>query len=136
MCICPKIVKDVKNVEKSRFWSRSRDFCQIFYDLGFGFKKISIRKKVSVSVSKLLPIFWGYRFRFQKIWYRKKSLGIGFEKFGIGKKVSVSVSVKFLVSSFSWPRGAPKILKKGAQQNHVFVGGFKYHLRPCNVLYN
>ena len=43
-------------------------------------------------VSKLLPIFWGYRFRFRKIWYRKKSLGIDFGKLGIGKKVSVSVS--------------------------------------------
>merc|ERR1712013_90533 len=41
------------------------------------------------------------RYRFRKIWYRKKSLGIGFRKFGIGKKVSVSVSVKILVSSFS-----------------------------------
>ena len=42
------------------------------------------------SVSKLLPIFWGFRFRFRKIWYRKKSFSFGFGKFGIGKKVSVS----------------------------------------------
>ena len=66
-----------------------------------------IGKKVSVSenlVSEKKSLF-----RFQNFWYRKKSIGIGFGKFGIGKKVSVSVSVKFLVSSFSGPRGASKI---------------------------
>ena len=78
MCICPKIVKDVKNVEKSRFWSRSRDFCQIFDDFGFGFKKFGIGKKVSVSVSENL------------VWEKKSRYR--FRKFGIGKKVSVSVS--------------------------------------------
>ena len=50
MCICPKIAKDV-NVEKSRFGSRSRDFCQIFEGFGFGFGK-----KVSVSVSEKFGI--------------------------------------------------------------------------------
>ena len=103
MCICPIIVKDVKNVEKSPFWSLSRGFCQIFDDFGFGFKKFGIRNKVSVSVLENLVSEKKSRFRFQKIWYQKKSLGIGFGKFGIGKKVSVSVSVKILVSSFSAP---------------------------------
>ena len=60
-----------KDVEKSPFRSRSRDFCQIF----------------RVSVSKNLV--------------SEKSLCFGFRKFGIIKKVSVSVSVKILVSSFS-----------------------------------
>ena len=44
------------------------------------------------SVSKLLPIFWRFRFRYRKIWFRKKSLGFGFEKIWSRKKVSVSVS--------------------------------------------
>ena len=87
--VSPIIVKDVKNVEKSQFWSRSRGFCQIFYDFGFGFKKFGIGKK--------------YRFRFRKNLVSEKSLGFGFGKFGIVKKVSVSVSVKILVSSFSVP---------------------------------
>ena len=60
--------------------------------LSFGFRKFGLRKK--------------YRFRFRRVWSQKKSIGFGFRKFGIGKKVSVSVSVKFLVSSFSGPRGA------------------------------
>ena len=73
----------------------------IFDDLGFGFKKFGIGKRVSVSVSENLVSEKKSRYRFRKIWYRKKSLGIGFGEFGIGKKVSVSVSVKILVSSFS-----------------------------------
>ena len=32
------------------------------------------------SVSKLLPIFWRFQFRYRKIWFWKKSLGFGFEK--------------------------------------------------------
>ena len=103
MCICPKIVKDVKDVEKSRFWSRSRDFCQIFEDFGFGLGKFGIGIKVSVSVSEKFGL--GKKFRFRKNLVSEKSFGFG--KFGIIKKVSVSVSVKFLVSSFSatnlWP---------------------------------
>ena len=63
MCICPKIVKDVKNVEKSRFWSRPQDFCQIFDDFGFGFEKFGIGKKVSVLVSVKISVssFSGHR---------------------------------------------------------------------------
>ena len=39
---------------------------------------------ISVSVSKNLVSEKKYRFRFRKIWYRKKSLGIGFgQNFGI-----------------------------------------------------
>ena len=38
-----------KDVEKSRFRSRSRDFCQIFEGFGFGFEKFGLGKKVSVS---------------------------------------------------------------------------------------
>ena len=109
--ITPKICKDI---EKSWFRSRSRDFCQFLegFGIGFGkfglrkksrfwFRKIWSRKKVLVSVSENLVSDKKYRFRFRKIWSRKKSFGFGFGKFGIGKKVSVSVSVKILVSSFS-----------------------------------
>ena len=67
-----------KDVEKSRFKSRSRDFCQIFVG-------------VSVSVSENLV--------------SEKIIGFGFGKFDIVKKVSVSVSVKILVSSFSDSKG-------------------------------
>ena len=42
----------------------------------FRFRKIWIRKKVSVSVSEKFGL--GKKSRFRKIWYRKKSLGIGF----------------------------------------------------------
>ena len=55
-------------------------------------KKVSVsisenlvsEKKVSVSVSENLVSEKKYRYRFRKIWYRKKSLGIGFGQiFGI-----------------------------------------------------
>ena len=60
--------------------------------------------EVSVSVSRLLPIFGGFwfwiqriglgprlsenksQFWFRKIWSQKKSLSFGFGKFGLGKK--------------------------------------------------
>ena len=50
----------------------------------FRFQKIWYRKKVSVSVSENLVSEKKSRYRFRKIWYRKKSLGIGFGQiFGI-----------------------------------------------------
>ena len=60
--ISPKIVKDI---EKSRFRSRSRDFYQFFEGFGIGFGEFGLGKK---------------------------SLGFGFGKFGIGKK---SLSIGF-----------------------------------------
>ena len=120
--------RSLKDIEKSRFQSRSqsRDFCQFLEGFGFGFGefglrkksrfrfrkiwsrekslgfgKIWSRKKVSVSVSENLVSEEKYRFRFRKNLVSEKSLGFGFGKFGIVKKVSVSVSVKILVSSFS-----------------------------------
>ena len=63
----------------------------------YRFQKIWYWKKsLGIGFGKL-GIGKKSRYRFRKIWYRKKSLGIGFGKFGIGKKVSVSVS-KNLVS--------------------------------------
>ena len=102
--------KSVKDIEKSRFWSRSRDFCQFLEGFGFGFGEFGLGKKVSVLVSEDLVSEKNYGFRlqriwsrkknqFRKIWYRKKSFAL--EKFGIGRKVSVLVSVKILVLSFS-----------------------------------
>ena len=41
---------------------------------------------VSVSVLRLLSIFWGFRFWLRKIWCGKKSLSIDFRKFGLRKK--------------------------------------------------
>ena len=78
--------------------SRFRNFCQFFEGFGIGFgkfgigKKVSVsfsenlvsEKKVSVSVSENLVSEKKYRYRFRKIWYRKKSLGIGIgQTFGI-----------------------------------------------------
>ena len=52
--------------------------------LGFGFGKFGLGRKVSVSVSEKFGLGKKSRFRFRKIWYRKKSLGIGFgQNFGI-----------------------------------------------------
>ena len=42
--------KNVKDIEKSRFWSWSRDFCQFLEGFGIGFGEFGLRKKVSVSV--------------------------------------------------------------------------------------
>jgi len=39
-----------------------------------------------------LQFFGESRYRYRKIWSRKKSLGIGIGKFGLGNKVLVSVS--------------------------------------------
>ena len=47
---------------------------------------------VSVSVSENLVSKKKSRYRYRKIWSRKKSLGIGIDKFGLVRKVSVSVS--------------------------------------------
>merc|ERR1712105_261595 len=47
---------------------------------------------VSVSVSENLVSDIKSRYRYRKIWSRKKSLGIGIDKFGLVSKVSVSVS--------------------------------------------
>ena len=104
-----------KDVEKSRFRSRSRDFCQIFEGIGFGFgqfglgkksrfrkslvtekslgfEKFGLGKKVSVSVSEKFSLGKKSRVRFWEIWSRKKSIGFGFGKIWSRKKVSVSVS--------------------------------------------
>ena len=47
---------------------------------------------VLVSVSRLLPIFLWFRFRFQKNWYQKKSIGFGFDTFANFFRVLVLVS--------------------------------------------
>ena len=48
--ISPKIVKDI---EKSRFQSRSRDVCQFLEGFGIGYGEFGLGKKVSVSVSEM-----------------------------------------------------------------------------------
>ena len=65
MRISPKIVKDIEK-------SRSRDFCQFSEGFGISFGDLVSEKKS--------------RFRFWRIWSRKKSPGFGFGKFGLGKK--------------------------------------------------
>ena len=79
--------------------------CNVEIDISvlklLGFKTFANFFRVSVSVSENLVSEKKSRFRFRKVWSRKKSLGFGFGKFGIVKKVSVSVSIKILVSSFS-----------------------------------
>ena len=51
--------------------------------LGIGEQRLTFRFR-NFLVSRLLPIFLGFRFR--KIWSRKKSLGFGYGKFGLKKK--------------------------------------------------
>ena len=51
--ICPKIVK---SIEKSRFRSRSRDFCQFLKGFGIGFGEFGLGKKVSVLISENLVL--------------------------------------------------------------------------------
>ena len=94
--ISPKIVKDIK---KSQFRSRSRNFCQFLQGFGISFGEFGLGKKVSFLI--LENVVSEKKSRFRRIWSKKKSLGFGFEKLGIGRKVSVSASVKILVSSFS-----------------------------------
>ena len=53
------------------------------------------------SDSKLLPIFWGFRFR--KIRYWKKSLGFSFGKIGIGKKSRYQFRSTFLYRYSVYP---------------------------------
>ena len=48
--------------------------------LGFGFGKFGFGKKVSVLVSEKFGLGKKSRFRFRKIWSRKKSIGYGFGK--------------------------------------------------------
>ena len=61
------------------YWQEAMQWCQWkrHQRLTFRFRNF--------SVSKLLPNLWGFRFRFRKIWFRKKSLGFGFKRFGLGK---------------------------------------------------
>merc|ERR1712105_384152 len=54
----------------------------------YRYRKIWSRKKVSVSVSTNLVSLEKSRYRYRKIWSRKKSFGIGLRKFGLGKKVT------------------------------------------------
>ena len=52
--------------------------------LGLGLETFAKFLRVSVSVSEKFGLGKKSRFRFRKIWYRKKSLGIGFgQNFGI-----------------------------------------------------
>ena len=75
------VSKNLVSEKKSRF----RKNLVSEKSLGFGFGKFGLGRKVSVS--EKFGLGKKSRFRFRKIWYRKK--------------ISVSVSVKILVSSFS-----------------------------------
>ena len=85
--------------------------------LGFGLGLETFAKffMISVSVSKNLVSEIKYRFRFQKIWYRKRSLGFGFRIFGLGKKVSVSFSEK------NWSRKKVLVLENLVSEKKVSV---------------
>ena len=85
--------------------------------LGFGLGLETFAKflMISVSVSKKLVSEMKYRFRFQKIWYRKRSLGFGFRIFGLGKKVSVSFSEK------NWSRKKVLVLENLVSEKKVSV---------------
>ena len=76
----------LKDIEKSQFRFQSRDFCQFLEGFGISFGEFGLGKKVSVLVLENLVSEKKSRFRFQRIWSRKKSLGFGFGEFGLGKK--------------------------------------------------
>ena len=115
-----------KDVEKSRFRFRSRDFCQVFEGFGFGFEKFGLRKKVSVSVSEKFGLGKKVSVSVSEKLVSEKSLDFGSGEFGLRKKVSVSENLvsenksryrfrsKFLYSSFSdgsvtlWELGTKK----------------------------
>ena len=85
----------LKDIEKSQFRFQSRDFCQFLEGFGISFGEFGLGKKVSVLVLENLVSEKKSRFRFRRIWSRKKvsvsenlvsekSLGIGFSQhFGI-----------------------------------------------------
>ena len=120
--IFPKIV--VKDIEKSWFWSRSRDFCQFLEGFGIGFGEFGLRIKSRFWFRKICFRKKKYHFRFWRIWSQKKvsvsenlvskkRLGFGFGKFDLGKKVSVSENLvseksfgfeKFGLGKYSWFR--------------------------------
>ena len=91
-------------------------------NLGFGLRLETFAKflMILVLVSKNLVSEIKYRFRFQKIWYRKRSLGFGFRIFGLGKKVSVSVSEKF---------GIGKTVSVSVSENLVSEKKSRYRFR-------
>ena len=64
--ISPKICNDI---EKSRFRSRSRDFCQFLEGFGIGFGEFGLGKKVLVSENLVSEKKSRYRFQ-SKFWYR------------------------------------------------------------------
>ena len=79
--ISPKIVKDIK---KSQFQSRSRNFCQFLQGLGISFGEFGLGKKVLFLILENMVPEKKSRFQFRKIWYQTKSLGISFgQNFGI-----------------------------------------------------
>ena len=83
--------------KKSRFRFRKIWFWK--KSIGFGFKKIWSRKKVSVSVSENLVSEKKSRFRFRKNLVSEKSLGLGFGKFGLGKeKIQITRTVLVMMS--------------------------------------
>ena len=78
--ISPKICNDI---EKSRFRSRSQDFCQFLEGFGIGFGEFGLGKKVLVSVSENLVskkvsvsenLVSEKTSHFQIIWSRQKAL--------------------------------------------------------------
>ena len=90
------ILRLSKNCHGSWDWDRDRDFCiwltnfrDICRQVLATFAHFLV---VSLSVSENLVSDIKSRYRYRKIWSRKKSLGIGIDKFGLVRKVSVSVS--------------------------------------------
>ena len=104
--ISPKIVKDIK---KSQFQSRSRNFCQFLQGFGISFGEFGLGKKVSFLI--LENVVSEKKSRFRRIWFQKK---YRFRKTWSGKKVSVSFSEN-LISEKSlgiFDYGGDKIVKK------------------------
>ena len=78
--------RSLEDIEK--FWFRSPDFSQLFGGFRYRFQRIWSRRKVSVLVLENLV--------------SEKNLGFGFREFGFGKKVLVSVSENLVSEKKSW----------------------------------
>ena len=85
--ISPKIVKDI---EKSRFLSRSRDICQFFEGFNFGFGEFGLGKKSICFGFGKFGLKKNLCFGFGEF-VSEKSIDFGFRKFDLGKKVLVPV---------------------------------------------
>ena len=86
-----KYLEKIKDIEMSRFQSRSRsrDFCQFLDSFTVGFGEFGLGKNIDFDFGKFGV---GKKVSVSKKLVSEKSIGFGFGKFDLGKIVSVLVS--------------------------------------------